>query len=122
MHFLNNQAGDQGGAVFQDGSNTGVTFMSCTLNNNFVTSGSGGAAYVLGANTAFTGTTFDGNNASVSGGAVYGTNPGATITMQQVCAQDWLKVGLFVATSVDTMCTEVAPKGKLSCSGVSCHD
>jgi len=87
VDFLNNQASDEGGAYYQDGSTTVVTFRSCSLNNNQATAGSGGAAYMDGTSTTFIGTTFDGNTASDEGGTLYAKNSGATITMQQVCGE-----------------------------------
>jgi len=87
VDFLNNQASDEGGAYYQDGSTTVVTFRSCNLNSNRATAGSGGAAFMDGTSITFIDTTFDGNTASSSGGALYAKSSGATITLQQVCAQ-----------------------------------
>lgn len=73
-----------------------MTFRSCNLNNNRVTSGTGGAAYVLGSTTTFIDTNFYGNTATVDGGALYANGSTTTITLQQVRAEHFLKVGPFV--------------------------
>ena len=76
-NFTSNKATSSGGAVYNVGTSTVAVGATTIDNSNFInnkvtgTNGDGGALYITGDNSKVSNLTFNGNNATRNGGAIY---------------------------------------------------
>ena len=80
QNCLVTEVGDNGGAIYNNGTNLNVN--NCKFTNNNVVVGNGGAIYNNGGNLTITSTTFTSNTVLVvgNGGAIYNNGGNLTIT------------------------------------------